>query len=1230
MLIKKYALLWLIICLSLTITGIGVYYVWYWYDYQRQEALTIKQNLHKALEKLKQEQATLEEMLGNEAEKKIIDLQSYAEVYYPFFIYKNSKLIAWSDHHYIPDYTTIQGKYKERFFYFSQEHFVASSTLIMHDNDTLELYQIVPIYRKYKIENSYLRSGYAEAIAKNQNIGISNLPHTQHDFLNINNTSGKFLFSVESSDSTAARLPYLENMLIALVILWSIALAYQWAIWLNRWFIRRKKHFFALCLWGAYWALLRLAVFLFYVPTNEKKSIELMLLDVLITAAILFYVLFTYRRFRVYVKWLNTNKDWLAYLNISGLVLLAYGATWLYFYTLYYLIDVYDISLHIRQTLQIDGFQFVGWLIFLCLSIAYFVSLQIILRSLTSVVSRLQNRWIGVAIYICVTLVYMIISYSFEVHHLWLIVLHSSYVGLVMWVRFAKYLYRYEYLSSLYLLISSVLCALIGTQAISLNFEKKQIETKRNFAITLLAEKDAIAEAQLSEALSEIAKDPLMSAALSNPMISRKIIEQRIRRYYLNNYFDKYEIHVYVFDSKGEPFKTHNADGEKILSYAEYNKKYSQIWYETDNPRIRFNNESGANLLKQYWAFADIKQDNNKIVGYAMIELRQKRVIKNNVFPELLLDKQYASYRNNEKYSYAIYVGKELKYSLGSYNYEEDFDIQNFQNIDIQGFVSHNFHHLVIEGGSQKRVVVSAEVYAWKNLLSDFSLLFLLLLFFGVNVVLSYRVILNLGKAKASFATRIQFYLNVAFFLPLFVVSFTILSIIGADYQSNVNDEFIQKAESIAENLKPDLDQLEKEVITVEKLYSRLSELARYVGVDMSIFNKKGELLLSSQPTIYDQNALLSRYLDYEALTSVVLQNSKYVLLAESVGALNYKSVYVPVKRYEDGALLGIISVPFFESKKDLEERISNVFSTIIIIFTATFLVFIIVSFFASRLLTKPLLMIAQKIRKTNFAEYNEPLSWHSEDEIGLLVSEYNTMLRKLEISRKSLAQNEKESAWREMARQVAHEIKNPLTPMKLTLQHLQVKLQRQQPDIQDVFERSFDTLLTQIDILSEIASSFSAYAKMPVPQSERFEIAAVVRETLLLYKNNQDIVLTSEIEKGSFYVLGDKNLMGRIFTNLILNAIQAIPAERKPEIRVTLRQAPEDYVRIEIKDNGEGIPVEIREKIFVPSFTTKVEGSGIGLAIAKRGVEHAGGRIWFETEIELGTSFFIEIPLEN
>ena len=301
-------------------------------------------------------------------------------------------------------------------------------------------------------------------------------------------------------------------------------------------------------------------------------------------------------------------------------------------------------------------------------------------------------------------------------------------------------------------------------------------------------------------------------------------------------------------------------------------------------------------------------------------------------------------------------------------------------------------------------------------------------------------------------------------------------------------------------------------------------------------------------------------------------------------------------------------------------------------IFSSAFIVLVIISFFAARLLTLPLRLITQQVRRTSYTDYNQPLQnqpleWKTKDEIGLFVQEYNKMLKSLDDSRKELIAAQRESAWREMAQQVAHEIKNPLMPMKLGIQMMQRRLEGLGEDMQMMFSRYIETLLEKIEVLNDIATSFSTYAQMPIPVAERFDIAELMHETELLYEDTEGEMMFN-VPTTPCYIRGDRKLIGRVFINLIKNALEATPEDRIARIEVSLQKNTEGLAQISIQDNGSGIPEDIQEKLFTPNFTTKSSGSGIGLALSKRGIEHAGGRIWFETEEDTGSIFFIELPL--
>jgi two-component system, NtrC family, nitrogen regulation sensor histidine kinase NtrY len=298
-------------------------------------------------------------------------------------------------------------------------------------------------------------------------------------------------------------------------------------------------------------------------------------------------------------------------------------------------------------------------------------------------------------------------------------------------------------------------------------------------------------------------------------------------------------------------------------------------------------------------------------------------------------------------------------------------------------------------------------------------------------------------------------------------------------------------------------------------------------------------------------------------------------------------------------------------------------------IFTVMFITFMLLTFFASRALTVPLRLLADKLKRTSLTGKNEMLAYEGADEIGMLVNEYNRMLLTLEQNKQDLAIQEKEAAWREMARQVAHEIKNPLTPMKLSLQYLQKAISENRPNTEQLISKISQTLITQINILSDIATSFSSFTSMPEPKAELVNVAAALRKAADLHNDPATAIITTNIPAEEVLVMADESLLVRTFNNLLLNAIQAVPASRKPQININLHRNSE-LVHIDIRDNGSGIPADIRQKVFVPNFSTKYTGSGIGLAVAKRGIENAGGKIWFETETGKGTTFKITLPLAN
>jgi nitrogen fixation/metabolism regulation signal transduction histidine kinase len=287
-----------------------------------------------------------------------------------------------------------------------------------------------------------------------------------------------------------------------------------------------------------------------------------------------------------------------------------------------------------------------------------------------------------------------------------------------------------------------------------------------------------------------------------------------------------------------------------------------------------------------------------------------------------------------------------------------------------------------------------------------------------------------------------------------------------------------------------------------------------------------------------------------------------------------------------------------------------------------------IIALFIANSITRSFSFISDKMKKINLETGNEEIIWNRQDEIGDLVIEYNKMVKKLDISAEMLARSEREGAWREMARQVAHEIKNPLTPMKLNLQYLQMAIDNNSPDVKNISLYVAGIILEQIEHLSQIAGDFAQFAKIGNTKIQTIDVNQMLENSIMLYSTNDEIDIDADLYPQEILIEADKTQVNRLFTNLLQNAVQSVPDYRTTLIKVK-SELQGDKVLISIKDNGNGIQASMISKIFKPNFTTKTSGTGLGLAMCKGIVENLNGRIWFETSEGEWTCFYVEIPVK-
>jgi two-component system, NtrC family, nitrogen regulation sensor histidine kinase NtrY len=317
-----------------------------------------------------------------------------------------------------------------------------------------------------------------------------------------------------------------------------------------------------------------------------------------------------------------------------------------------------------------------------------------------------------------------------------------------------------------------------------------------------------------------------------------------------------------------------------------------------------------------------------------------------------------------------------------------------------------------------------------------------------------------------------------------------------------------------------------------------------------------------------------------------------------------------------------------YQSRDDESAGLMDFLSELMQSYILLFLLASLAAYLLSTYITRSLQTIQERLQNVQFGQRNDPILWESQDEIGSLVNEYNRMLGELEISANKLAQQERESAWREMAKQVAHEIKNPLTPMKLRVQHLERTRNDDPTHFDDKLKQFCVSMTEQIDTLTRIADEFSLFAKMPKPVLEKVDLFDLAQDVINLYLDNGRAEITFRpFPECAHYVLADKNHVIRALNNLIMNAIQAFPERTSGKIEVAIRPCGTSLF-VRVSDNGPGIPAEQFRSIFSPNFTTKSTGTGLGLSMVKNMIESAGGKVWFRSRINRGASFYFSLPV--
>lgn len=772
------------------------------------------------------------------------------------------------------------------------------------------------------------------------------------------------------------------------------------------------------------------------------------------------------------------------------------------------------------------------------------------------------------------------------------------------------------------------------TMVIIFENDKRELRNRNHYAESLATKNDPTSEPLLNSMLTDFRIEFLSDnfERLKDP-ISNKSLKDSLVDNNFSGYKNRYDTDVYSFDSNGNPLFNVGR-----FTYNQLNTIINSQALPTNIQGLYYYDESYDRF--SYISRKNIADTAGNPLGTIFILVTPKKVKNEMLYPELFGKGKQKAIENSALYSFAIYDKGKLISSHNDYPFATTLSGNPFHG--RQYFHKQHYDHdeLWYNAGGDKFIVIVKENRVFIESITLFSYLFCSFLlmtavFWLISVFISSRF--NPQKLRTYWQLTIRnqihgviIFISAASFLVIGTA--TILFFVNR-YENNNRDKLSRTIQIMKTQVSSSLRngwQLTDSLNYIDKtgqqaVEKNLLNIADIHGVDVNIYDLNGDLKLSSVPYPYIQG-IVSTKMEPMAYLHLNAQKEVQYFQKEHIGNLKFLSSYVPVNDAV-GNTYAYLNIPYFTSQSNLQQEIANFLVTIINLNAFIFLIAGIVALFIATRITHSFAVIGEKMKMINLGTHNEAIEWNRNDEIGSLVEEYNKMVSKLDESAAALAKTEREGAWREMAKQVAHEIKNPLTPMKLSMQFLQRSIETNAPDVKELTTKVANTLVEQIDHLSKIASEFSQFANIEKADKTEFDLNESLESIRQLYDSNEELSISWKLEQQPVIVYADKTHINRLFTNLILNAIQAVPDNRKPKIEVE-ELLKGDHVLLKITDNGEGINEAVQSKIFAPNFTTKTSGTGLGLAMSKRIVEQANGSIWFETLEGEGSSFYVSLPV--
>ena len=797
------------------------------------------------------------------------------------------------------------------------------------------------------------------------------------------------------------------------------------------------------------------------------------------------------------------------------------------------------------------------------------------------------------------------------------------YLSLQLFVPILPFVDRNTLLKPKYMLVYICVISLYTLVTVSSLGFGKEVAGSKVWANKLAVERDISLELQLRSIEPKLISDPIVGAMLGLPQERYNLIQHRLEELYLKGVSQKYEIKITIcrpndmlLDSKWQQMVDCSSYYQDLL--------VSGVPLSPGSNFFFLNNYNGR------VSYLGVLRYTNPILGpitmYMEFESRYTKDVTG--YTAVLFDYKPSDNVNMPRaYSYAKYIDNRLVIYRGNYVYPMVCNPDEYK----QGFsvVKDNSHlHFVTRAENDNIIVITRGKRSAIPYLVSFSYLILFysgMMFLFVKGRHLGRRNIRIRLPKNSFRRKITYLITISLVVSLISMGFGSVWFCINYYRDSNRMQMEERLQTVQHTLT-DLCKFSESYneINTPNVFQSLERLAKNTQTTINIFDPHGSLMRSTQPELFDRYLLASR-IHPDAYYQLVKENKMQVIIKERLGELSYSSLYAPIYN-ANGTLVAIANIPYFAKDSDLSGDISTILAAIINVYILLLLAAIFGGTALANQLSKPLAEIGNKMKLIDVSKKAEHIDYRNKDELGELVGAYNKMVDDLEESTRRLAQTEREQAWSEMARQIAHEIKNPLTPMRLSIQHLIRLKQRGVEGWEDKFEEVASSILEQIDILSNTASEFSSFAKFYYEESTVLDLAELINDQRVFFDTRDNIRISYDYCHRGCDVYVRKGQIIRVLVNLVSNAIQALE-DGGGYIRITLRE-DSGYYFVAIEDNGPGVKDEDTGKLFKPNFTTKSSGTGLGLAICRNIVEQSGGKISYRRSDLGGACFSFSLPV--